>query len=430
MRSTTYIILFFMLGFSWMLPLQGRVICFFLLILFYCVDNVVFGEGRVNKLTIIFGAFLLTILTHLAVTNLYELVRFNYVPFHSVYRNSGIRSTLGLIFNTTWIYIIANILLKYARDGLLIRAFASGFNIFTIILLCHLPSLLVDIHGTRLSFVLQEDGHPLNPNLLAYTFMLLLYLNFLASFYTDRILVKAYHWLFCAVNVVFIIMTMSRAIFVALLIGLVCLLFFQRKLFFTLIFVALLFGFYTMVFDKDFLSVLPIPERLIDVNRAIEGGGAGRTDVWMDYFTYASLREYLLGVGYGSSAQEILYQKPLRYWASSASGIISPMLLRILSPHNTYFEAFLKYGIIGLCIYLYLLCFLGKKIIRRAMSESTVSRIYLAIFVSFVLRGMFEDSNIISLMFISLLMSHALQPSNVVLDFSRGDVDEARIDYA
>jgi len=415
--NNTYVILFFLLGFSWILPFQARTICLTLIILFYCVDHIVFKQYYINKIFIVFLVFFLITLTHLAVMNLYELIRFGYIPFHDIYTSPG-RDILKLTLVVAWMYVAVNILGKYIHNGLLISSFTNGFNVFVIVLLCFLPSVIGD--GVRLAMTFQESEDPMHPNRVAYVMLLFFYLNLLSSFYANKVLVKIYHWFFCILNFAFIVMTLSRTSLAVLLVGLTCLLFFRKKILCVLLLGAMAFGLYIVTFDENFFLNLPINERFT-ARRAIEDGGSGRDRVWMDYLTHASLKHYLIGIGYDSPTQGILYQKPLRHW------VARDRFLGIYSPHNTYLNNLLTFGIIGFIIYLYFLYFLGKKIIINAMSNTGTPRIYFAMFVSFVIWGLFENPDFTSIMFISIFLSQIIQLDNF---FLKDGIDETRIDCA
>ena len=134
MRNNIYLFLFFSIGFCWVLPFQARNICSTLLVIFYCVDCVIFKQDCVDKLFIIFLAFLLTTMGHLAAMCLYEMVRFSYVPFHDIYLSFGMRNVFKLIQSVAWIYVTINVLREYAHSGSLIRICASGHNTFIVML--------------------------------------------------------------------------------------------------------------------------------------------------------------------------------------------------------------------------------------------------------------------------------------------------------
>jgi O-antigen ligase len=322
--------------------------------------------------------------------NLYEVVRFGYTPFHDIYLgNTVFREISKLIWNVAWMYVVSRYLSRYIEEGVLIRSFVGGLNVFaiitTLILILFFPALVVlYLKETRLT-LLFADNIIVGPNALGRTLLLSFYLNLLCFSYADKIKIKIYYVFFCIFNVIAIVLTLSRGTIVALLFGVAYLIYSNKKILRLSFFFLLFLGMLCQISTKDFFNFLP---RRLTVNQMMKEKTSGRSDIWSDYFHYAKLKDYLVGVGYNATAESILYQKPLRsiYSLKSRNHAIATETrrLRIWHIHNIYFYILFVYGVSGIFIYFFFLCLFYNNIKRNLSLSLAIRRIYLSLYVSII----------------------------------------------
>jgi uncharacterized protein involved in exopolysaccharide biosynthesis len=262
-------------------------------------------------------------------------------------------------------------------SGRFFQAFAGGMNAFLVVLICFLPSFGNELFG-RLTFSFQEDAG-LHPNGVAYMMMLCFYLNFLSCYYVKQIL-KAYHILFCIISSIFIFLTLSRAVLVALSAGLAIWVCRDRKRFLaTGTVIGILIIFYSRL-NADFL-----PER-ITIQQMSQDNGSGRIQLWGSYIEHATQKDWLLGVGYASSPMSVLYQKPLRDRRFSGN----PSVFRIYATHNMYLQIALTYGLAGVILSIFFMGYASRQLLKDFVKGGGRKNIYLSLWISILLQGMFE----------------------------------------
>ncbi|MDR1481570.1 MAG: hypothetical protein LBI74_02990, partial [Synergistaceae bacterium] len=250
-KAYLYSILGWGLGFVWFLPDQIAYSCIGIFLMVYMLYHPPF---QIDRRLLLLAVISLFFLTHLSLTNLFEISRLGYMPFHRIYRTTGITDILGIILRGSFIYVLFRCFREGNPDGRFFQDFAGGMNAFLVVLICFLPSFSNGIVG-RLAFSFRGDMVR-HPNIMAYMMMLCFYLNFLSCYYVRRFL-KAYHILFCIISSIFIFLTLSRAVLVALLTGLVIWICRDKKrLLATSIVIVILIIFYS-AFDVNFL-----PERI------------------------------------------------------------------------------------------------------------------------------------------------------------------------
>jgi O-antigen ligase len=331
-----------------------------------------------------FFMVLLFFLAHLSLTNLNELLRFSYVPFHAVYQSAGLGNAARLSFCISFLYVLFRSFQKNFHHDVLFQAFAWGMNAFIVIVLYYFPTLIIS--SSRLYLSVQE-GEIILPNRLAYEMMLCFYLNLLAYLYTRRLFNKIGHILFCGVSFVFIILTMSRTSLAALLMGLMILICVSKKRFVLVALICLLLTIFSYTFDKNLLFFLS--ERFT-VQQALRDRASGRTEVWSDYLEHATVKDWLMGIGYALGVEAILYQKPLKFIESRSLFKQNASVLKILSTHNMYLQIIFTFGLLGLALTCYFLYNTSKRLLKGVLGGD-IWGVYLAIWISFLLRGEFEN---------------------------------------
>ena len=86
-RDIFYTLFFSLLGFFWLWGGRVEWFIWFFLIGGYVFDYFVLKRYRVvSREFLIFLFIFLIYFSHLLLTNIYELMRFGYVPFHEIYR--------------------------------------------------------------------------------------------------------------------------------------------------------------------------------------------------------------------------------------------------------------------------------------------------------------------------------------------------------
>ncbi|MDR1916167.1 MAG: O-antigen ligase family protein [Synergistaceae bacterium] len=428
--SKIYSALFWMLGFCWLFPFRLRYICFSIIIALFFINSMTVRKQRhLGKKEIVFLVVLLIIITHLSATNIYELARFGYVPFHDVYLTAGMQNLLLLLLNTAWMFVVIDLFIKHHGGGLLIRSLANGANVSVVVLVFIFSSFDLLTSSGRLTISFGANYHK-HPNVLAFGFVLFFYLNLLASFYKNNKLWKIYYWLFCVADLIVIVTTMSRTSLGALLLGLVLgnLYYFNKKVNIVLFMSLLLILIYIQAFNGGVISTLVLPERFT-LQKAFDDRASGRIETWEDYLTFAKLKDYLVGVGYGGRDEIVLYQKPLQARAAKDKFLFS-QVWPILRTHNIYLQALMNFGILGFCIYLCFLYLLFRRIVNYG-GGANMQKNYLSMYITFVISGIFQHIYIENLMFISLFLYYIIIKHDANLDCfgKEGNSDEKRTDY-
>jgi O-antigen ligase len=211
-------------------------------------------------------------------------------------------------------------------------------------------------------------------------------------------------------------LTFSRGAIIALLLGVVYLIYFDKKLLYGSILILFLAVMWVQIREKDFLNFLP---GRFAVNRVIQDKTNGRAEIWIDYFNYAKLKDYLIGVGYNASPQSILYQKPLLIISplDSRMGLLGTEAsrLKIFSIHSFIFYILFVFGIFGFFICFYLSYLIYKNIKNNIALSLTTRRIYLSLYISIMIA--LASERLGDMMFFPILMSHF--PAKSIFKFRR-----------
>jgi len=417
-----YVFLFFLLGLAWGMPGSWRIAAACPLIALYVWENGILQMKRPMKRSfIIFVIGCALFFLHTSLTNLLELTGDGYIPFHRVYQALGLKELLKLVLRLSGAYVIFRCCQRHSKDGLFFRAFAWG-NIVLLILFFVLFKDLIGVGmDERFYLTLNDDGGVMHPNGIAYHFLLFFYVNLLAAYYSEGWVIRVPHWAFCCMAVLIIILTQSRTILLALLLGLALVFFFAWN---RALFGALLLGLLcVLVFINDVNLTVFLPERFT-VTQAVRDRGAGRTDVWRDYLEYATPRDWLIGRGFFAYSEAVLYQKPLR----CKDGAMMARLRKnglggLLYTHNLYLGTALLLGIGGLVVYCGLALMVFFRLLAGILSKRSVW-IFLPMWCGFLIGGCTEldlgDTNF--LLFWAIALSQACVQKGENIGETRDDV--------
>ena len=387
--SPIYVGCFFFMGLTWFFP-GSKIIqwihngVLLSLVVFYVIHHNIFQKGTVliNSFICFFIAMTLFFL-HSALTNLYELTRLGYIPFHDVYRALGIKSIVRVSLHCVFAYVLFRCC-QEDRNGLIFRAFAWGtIVLFVFFVVFFLNQFSV---GERLMLVADDNESIAHPNRLAVMFLLFFYINLLAYSYSRCLWSKLCHGLFCLAAVGAIILTQSRTSLVALLLGLLFGLSFQWRRLLWIFLLTLLMG--TMYWVGDIRLSDYLPARFT-IAQAVRDKASGRSEVWGDYLKHATLEDWLLGRGYFAHQEAILYQKPLAaadtyLWAKKKTWGL------ILGMHSVYLESVLVFGLFGGILYCCWAFILLKRMVNNVL-YGKANWMYLSMWVSFLLWSISES---------------------------------------
>ena len=406
-------ILFFVSGIIWLFMEENfdymGIIIAFELICFALISN---KKIVLCKFYFAIVSTILLLVIHFLINGLYELAGFSYNQWHSIYSLSiTFRALIRIIITPLPLYVFLVCFIKYSQDAFLIRMFAWGGLVSLMGFIFYVWS----VYGLAGAMRERLDLSFLGAVALARSMVGYLYCFIIASCHSRRFSIKVVF--FCGIVTAFFILllTLSRASTFSFLIGVIGAYILSRKL--KYVYVILLLSI-VCYFSLNFNYSSFIPERFT-LSSMMEKRFSYRLDVWNDYLSHATLKDYLLGTGYNVRVvQSILYQKPL----TERMGLTQDKLYvfynrnpeeltasqQVYHPHNTYLFILLSIGVTGLLFYLFLLLFLWKGTLH-GIKQGGIHWIYLSILITFILRTVFEiDLKTKSLLLIALVLSQTI----------------------
>lgn len=403
-----YAFLFFSLGFTWFFAVDLSLLLFSLFCVLYYIDIIVIKSNYPKKYNSSYEgsapdflkrAVLLfwVLFAQMTLAQLLSVIRpvhdaLHYVPGFSLWLKNAAKLGANIFFS----YTLFRFFQRNFADGSVFRFFALGnlfFSIVTLILAVFFPSGF-SVWLVRWMGVL--DVSTLH-NPLGWKLVQCVYLVLLSMQYAKAPFSRVLHVIYIIIGVIATAFTFSRASLLALTGSFLFIFFFNAKrAIFAMWGVLLLlssFVFLGNVFQNW------IPEEFADrysFERAVTDKGSGRIDVWMDYFEHAALENWVAGGGYNSRyTVSILDQKPLRIARNSEvdlkkinAGLYGGIPDRMHSPHNTYIDLFLSFGVLGfgwLIFFAWLFCRLLRDALRKKYSV-----IYAGLLAAILIHFFFE----------------------------------------
>ena len=386
--SKIYAVLFFMIGLT--LGMMENLSYIFLsaLITFYVLHHTIWGiTDDTSRSLSIFFCVCAVVFLHSAIMTLIELSGSGYNPFNSLYHDFGAKNTIKVFMGLIGVYVMFQCFRDRDEGMLFLQSFAWGNIVYLVIILIVFRNFIQYGEGIeRLSLANEETGDTLYTNVLAYLFLLFFYANLIAFRFASRYFYKMTHFVFCCVSAMIIVLTQSRTSLFALLLGLivgVCLSW--RRIIITAVIMALFFLFLGIL---GFSPQSMIPQRFT-VSQAVQDKASGRTGIWRDYLDYITLADWVVGRGYITADQSVLYQKPVRDWPRYAFNSAKSAIDTVYYPHNQYLQIAIHFGLIGLFLYF---CFALNVLWRlsKRIFSGHCSFIYLSMFCSCLFHGLAE----------------------------------------
>ena len=180
-RDIFYTLFFSLLGFFWLWGGRVEWFIWFFLIGGYVFDYFVLKRYRVvSREFLIFLFIFLIYFSHLLLTNIYELMRFGYVPFHEIYRMGGVVKLGGFALKLVSLFVAFQCFKQSTSKSVLFEAFTWGGVSFLFCLFLWWSSFLSSEWTGRLSLVFGEGRRAISPNAIAYTMMVCIYIGIIA----------------------------------------------------------------------------------------------------------------------------------------------------------------------------------------------------------------------------------------------------------
>lgn len=228
--------------------------------------------------------------------------------------------------------------------------------------------------------VFKHSGFFLNPNTLGIVIYLILIIHLLTFLSSDKTLDKALILIVILMDVILLFVSTSRAVWIALFIGLIVFFLSGRlvinRVIYRLSFIFLLIGIFIFSYIYPKLYTMEIGWKIDTLVYKFTGKSlfTGRQEIWSKIIDLIEIKP-LIGYGVSSSTSDLLTIE--------------------LSAHNTYFSLLLQTGIIGLFLYCLMLYFIWDMLYPNIGVNKTdvrVLKLFPAFFYSLLVYQIFELS--------------------------------------
>ena len=214
-----------------------------------------------------------------------------------------------------------------------------------------------------------------NPNVYGEYLIVIIMINLGVVIKSKRYISKLFYFVTLALNVLCVFLTYSRGCWIGVAVALMVFLFIRYRKWFI---IAIGIGIISLFFLPE-----SIMNRILSIGNLSDSSTSYRMYIWEG--TVHMLKDFwATGVGVGTDAFNHIY--PIySYGAISAP-----------HPHNLYLLILAETGIVGLVVFIALICVLLKKLFKVAnCSQNTTLRTFSAILLSaiigFLIQGVFDN---------------------------------------